>query len=39
MNKAFSEYIDDVETRRFPAVEHTVEMTDEEWNEFLKSNK
>jgi 3-methyl-2-oxobutanoate hydroxymethyltransferase len=38
MNKAFSEYIDDVETRRFPAVEHTVEMTDEEWNEFLNNN-
>ncbi len=34
MNKAFSEYIDDVETKRFPAVEHTVEMTDEEWGEF-----
>jgi 3-methyl-2-oxobutanoate hydroxymethyltransferase len=36
MNKAFTQYIDDVETKRFPAVEHTVEMTDEEWNEFLK---
>jgi 3-methyl-2-oxobutanoate hydroxymethyltransferase len=36
MNKAFAEYIDDVETKRFPATEHTVEMTDEEWAEFLR---
>ena len=36
MNKAFTEYIDDVETRRFPAQEHTVEMTDEEWGAFQK---
>ena len=36
MNKAFAEYIDDIETKRFPAPEHTVEMTDEEWNEFIK---
>ncbi len=36
MNKAFTDYIDDVESRRFPAVEHTVEMTDEEWEEFIK---
>jgi len=35
MNKAFAEYIDDVETKRFPAVEHTVEMSDGEWEEFL----
>jgi len=35
MNQAFTQYIDDVETKRFPAVEHTVEMTDEEWNEFV----
>lgn len=35
MNKAFTQYIDDVETKRFPAIEHTVEMTDEEWNEFI----
>jgi 3-methyl-2-oxobutanoate hydroxymethyltransferase len=37
MNKAFAEYIDDVETKRFPAVEHTVEMTDEEWDEFQRN--
>jgi 3-methyl-2-oxobutanoate hydroxymethyltransferase len=36
MQKAFSEYIDDVETKRFPAAEHTVEMSDEEWNEFIR---
>jgi 3-methyl-2-oxobutanoate hydroxymethyltransferase len=36
MNKAFAEYIDDVETKRFPATEHTVEMTDDEWDEFLR---
>jgi len=36
LNKAFTDYIDDVESRRFPAVEHTVEMTDEEWEEFIK---
>ena len=35
MNKAFTDYIDDVESKRFPAVEHTVEMTDDEWNEFI----
>jgi 3-methyl-2-oxobutanoate hydroxymethyltransferase len=39
MDKAFSEYIDDVETKRFPAVEHTVEMTDEEWDAFQKEIK
>lgn len=37
MNKAFAEYIDDVETKRFPTAEHTVEMTDEEWDEFQRS--
>ncbi|MCQ3937666.1 MAG: 3-methyl-2-oxobutanoate hydroxymethyltransferase [Chloroflexi bacterium] len=36
MKQAFVEYIDDVETKRFPAEEHTVEMSDEEWNEFLR---
>ncbi|MCE9647045.1 MAG: 3-methyl-2-oxobutanoate hydroxymethyltransferase [Chloroflexi bacterium] len=39
MNKAFLEYIDDVETKRFPAPEHTVEMTDEEWAAFQKEIK
>jgi len=36
MDMAFTEYIDDVETKRFPAQEHTVEMTDEEWDLFQK---
>lgn len=36
MKKAFTEYIDDVETKRFPAQEHTVEMNDEEWEAFQK---
>ncbi len=35
MNKAFTEYIEDVESKKFPAVEHTVEMTDAEWQEFM----
>lgn len=39
MQKAFANYIDDVETKRFPAVEHTVEMSDEEWAEFQKEIK
>jgi 3-methyl-2-oxobutanoate hydroxymethyltransferase len=36
MRKAFTDYIDDVETKRFPAVEHTVEMEDKEWDALLK---
>lgn len=39
MHKAFTDYIDDVETKRFPAPEHTVEMTDEEWAAFQKEIK
>ena len=40
LNKAFTEYIEDVKNKRFPAAEHTVEMTDEEWEEFkVISNK
>jgi 3-methyl-2-oxobutanoate hydroxymethyltransferase len=31
MQHAFAEFIEDVETRRFPSAEHTIEMTDEEW--------
>jgi 3-methyl-2-oxobutanoate hydroxymethyltransferase len=37
MNQAFAEYIDDIETKHFPAAEHTVEMTDDEWNDFLRT--
>ena len=36
MQRAFADYIEDVETKRFPAPEHTVEMKDEEWEELLK---
>jgi 3-methyl-2-oxobutanoate hydroxymethyltransferase len=36
MKKAFSDYIDDVETYRFPLEEHTIEMGDSEWDTFLK---
>ena len=39
MNKAFIEYLNDVNTRQFPAAEHTVEMTDEEWAAFQKEVK
>jgi 3-methyl-2-oxobutanoate hydroxymethyltransferase len=35
MQRAFSEYIADVNARRYPAPEHTVEMPDEEWELFL----
>ena len=36
MQKAFADYIEDVETKRFPAQEHTVEMDDKEWEGLLK---
>jgi 3-methyl-2-oxobutanoate hydroxymethyltransferase len=36
MQKVFADYIEDVETKRFPALEHTVEMKDEEWENLLK---
>lgn len=36
MHKAFTDYIDDVETKRFPAQEHTVEIDDKEWETLLK---
>jgi 3-methyl-2-oxobutanoate hydroxymethyltransferase len=35
MQKAFTDYIDDVETKRFPAQEHTVEMDDKEWEALI----
>ena len=35
MQEAFSDYIDDVETKRFPAQEHTVEMDDKEWEALI----
>jgi len=36
MQKAFADYIEDVETKRFPAQEHIVEMDDREWELLLK---
>jgi len=36
MNAAFTEYMDDVKSKQFPAAEHTVEMSAEEWAEFTK---
>lgn len=35
MKRAFTEYIRDVEDRSFPAKEHSVEMNNDEWAEFL----
>lgn len=32
MQRAFGEYIAEVQARQFPAAEHTVEMADEEWS-------
>ena len=36
MQKVFADYIEDVETKRFPAQEHTVEMDNKEWEALLK---
>lgn len=36
MRRAFLEYIADVETGAFPAEEHTIEMSQEEWLAFLE---
>ena len=36
MTRAFHEYIADVQSRTFPALEHTVEMADAEWDSLLK---
>ncbi len=37
MQRAFTEYIADVQNSQFPAVEHTVQMSEAEWQEFLQS--
>lgn len=39
MKRAFGEYITEVQARQFPAAEHTVEMADDEWQNFLRMNK
>jgi 3-methyl-2-oxobutanoate hydroxymethyltransferase len=36
MLNAFTEFINDVHAQSFPGEEHTVEMKDEEWDEFLR---
>ncbi len=36
MQRAFAEYITDVQSRSFPAAEHSVEMDDTEWQAFLQ---
>jgi 3-methyl-2-oxobutanoate hydroxymethyltransferase len=39
MQRAFAEYISDVQHREFPAAEHSVEMDEQEWNEFTRQIK
>ena len=36
MKRAFGEYLEEVQTRQFPGKEHSVEMSDAEWESFLK---
>lgn len=36
MQRAFTEYIKDVESRSFPGEEHSIEMPEEEWQRFLE---
>jgi 3-methyl-2-oxobutanoate hydroxymethyltransferase len=36
MLRAFAQYIEDVHTHSFPGEEHSIEMKDEEWDDFLK---
>ncbi len=37
MQSAFRDFMEDVQTRAFPAREHSVEMPDEEWEAFLQN--
>ncbi len=37
MERAFSAYMDEVESRKFPAEAHIVEMSEEEWGKFLEN--
>jgi len=39
LQRAFGDYIAEIENREFPAEEHTVEMKEEEWEAFLESLK
>jgi len=36
MNRAFTNYLEDVESRRFPSEEHSVDMDGDEWAKLLK---
>jgi 3-methyl-2-oxobutanoate hydroxymethyltransferase len=36
MTQAFREFIGDVEQKKFPTSEHSVEMPDQEWEDLLK---
>jgi len=36
MQTAFANYLEDVQTRAFPAAEHSVDMAEEEWQALLK---
>jgi len=36
MERAFSDYIQDVQERRFPGNEHSIEMPDEEWQRLME---
>ena len=36
MQRAFSDYIADVQDQQFPAPEHTIRMTEAEWSDFLR---
>lgn len=36
MQRAFGEYIEDVQTKTFPAAEHSVDMAEDEWQALLK---
>lgn len=37
MQRAFADYIADVQSRTFPAAAHTIEMKEDEWTELLNS--
>ena len=37
MKRAFGEYLAEVQTRQFPAPEHMVEMSNEEWENFMNN--
>jgi len=39
MERAFTEYRQDVENGAFPGPEHTIGMPDEEWDKFLHGNE